>query len=279
MNHLESSYQTHDGLSLYLQAWVPKHPKATVFLVHGLGEHSSRYDFLVERFTENNIAVFTFDGRGHGKSSIPKPDAYIDKYEEYLKDIDSLYNKATAYFPNLPIFIYGHSMGGALVARYVLTYKPTPTGIILSAAALRPAEGTSKLLIALSSLVSKCAPKLKTIKLDPSYISLDDEVVEEYINDPLVYNKAVPARTAHELLRMMKDIEIKAHKFTLPVLILHGSDDKLTNPKGSEAFFEAISSPDKTLISYPGLYHELHHEPKKNEVVSDLISWMEQRTG
>ena len=279
MKHLESKYETHDGLSLYLQAWIPIHPKATLFLVHGLGEHSGRYSYLAERFTENDIAVFTFDGRGHGKSCKPKPDAYFENHQDYLKDIDALYNKAAGYLPKLPIFIYGHSMGGALVASYVIQYKPQARGIILSAAALKPAVGTSEILITLSSLISKYAPKLKVLKLDPHLISHDKDVVDKYNIDPLIYHGAIPARTAYEVLKMMRNIEGKADTFTLPVLILHGSEDKLTNPEGSDEFFRAISTQDKTLIPYPGLYHELHNELEKEEVIKKIISWMEKRIG
>lgn len=279
MKHLESKYETHDGLSLFLQAWIPIHPKAAVFLVHGLGEHSSRYLHVAERLTENDIAVFTFDGRGHGKSSQPKPDAYFSNYEDYLKDIDALYNKAAGYLPKLPIFIYGHSMGGVLVATYVIKYKPEPRGIILSAAALKPAVGTSKILITVSSLISKYTPKLKVLKLNPDLISHDKKAINDYNKDPLVYHEAIPARTAYEVLRMMRKLEEKAATFSLPVLIMHGSEDKVTNPEGSGEFFRNITSQDKTLIPYPGLYHELHNELEKEEVIKKIISWMKKRIG
>jgi len=277
MKHLESKYETHDGLSLYLQAWLPVHPIAAVFLVHGLGEHSSRYGQVAYSLTERDIAVFTFDGRGHGKSSLPKPDAYYENHEDYLKDIDALFQKAHSYLPKLPIFLYGHSMGGALAVSYVLKYNPEAKGVILSSAALKPAEGTSRLLIAASSLISKYVPKLKVLKLDPKQISHDEEEVNKYIDDPLVYSEPIPARTAYEVLKMMREIEVKAAEFTLPVLILHGSEDKLTNPKGSDEFFRMAGSQDKTLIPYPGLFHELHHEPEKGEVIKKIISWIEKR--
>jgi len=277
MKHLESKYETHDGLSLYLQAWLPVHPKAAIFLIHGLSEHSSRYAHLAQRLTAQDIAVFTFDGRGHGKSSLPKPDVYFEDHTDYLKDIDALFQKAHSYLPKLPIFLYGHSMGGALAASYVINYSPEVKGVILSAAALKPAENTSKILIAASSLISKYAPKLKVLKLDPKQISHDEEEVSKYIADPLIYSDPIPARTAYEVLQMMRGIEEKAGSFTLPVLILHGSEDKLTNPKGSDEFFKKAGSKDKTLIPYPGLYHELHNEFEKDEVIKRIISWIEKR--
>lgn len=277
MNHLETSYTSHDGLKLYLQAWMPEKPRAAILIVHGLGEHSSRYAHLAKKLVDKDIAVFTFDGRGHGKSCLPKPDAYFSNFEDYLKDIDALFRKVKAYVPNTPAFIFGHSMGGGLVASYVIKYQPEAKGIVLSAAALKPADDVSKLLIAVSSLVSKIAPKLKVLKLDSSKVSHDPEEVRKYDEDPLNYHEAIPARTGYELLRMMKEIEDKSSQFKLPVLLLHGTGDKLTNPKGSEEFYSKISSKDKSFNMYPGLFHELINEFEKEEIMADILKWIEER--
>lgn len=184
IKHLETNYKTHDGLKLFLQAWMPELPKAAVLIVHGLGEHSSRYAHLAKKLVDKDIAVFTFDGRGHGKSCLPKPDAYFSNFEDYLKDIDALYGKVKTYVPNVPSFIFGHSMGGGLVASYVLKYQPKANGIVLSAAALKPADDVSKFLIAASSVVSKLTPKLKILKLDSSKVSHDPLEVRKYDEDP-----------------------------------------------------------------------------------------------
>jgi len=277
MKHLETSYTSHDGLKLYLQAWMPEQPKAAVLIVHGLGEHSSRYAHLAKKFVDIDIAVFTFDGRGHGKSCLPKPDAYFSNFEDYLKDIDALFGKVKTYVPNVPAFIFGHSMGGGLVAAYVLKYQPKAKGIVLSAAALKPADDVSQFLIAASSVVSKLAPKLKVLKLDSRKVSHDPAEVKKYEEDPLNYHEAIPARTGFELLRMMKQIEEKSSEFRLPLLLLHGTADMLTNPKGSEEFFRTVSSVDKTFHRYPGLYHELVNEYEKEEIMEDIVKWIEDR--
>jgi alpha-beta hydrolase superfamily lysophospholipase len=279
MNHLETDYYTHDGLKLYLQAWMPGDAKASVLIVHGLGEHSARYAHLAQKLVDAGIAVFTFDGRGHGRSSQPKPTAYFSNYEDYLRDIDALFGKVKNYFPTIPTFIFGHSMGGGLTAAYVLKYQPEARGIILSAAALKPADNVSKLLIAVSSLVSTLAPKLKVLKLDSSKISHDPEEVRKYNDDPLVYSDAIPARTGYELLRLMKQVDMAAGQFNHPVLLLHGTGDMLTNPKGSEEFFRKISSTDKTFHRYPDLYHELINEFEKEEVIRDVVDWILERMG
>lgn len=277
MKHLETSYTTHDGLKLYLQAWMPEHSKAAVLIVHGLGEHSSRYAHLAKKLVDKDVAVFTFDGRGHGKSCLPKPDVYFSDHEDYLKDIDALFGKVKTYVPNVPAFIFGHSMGGGLVAAYVLKYQPNAKGIVLSAAALKPADDVSKLLIAASLVVSKIAPRLKVLKLDSSKVSHDPAEVKKYDEDPLNYHEAIPARTGYELLRMMREIEQKAGQFKLPVLLLHGTGDMLTNPKGSEEFFGKISSHDKSFNKYPGLFHELVNEYEKEQIMGDIVKWIEER--
>jgi alpha-beta hydrolase superfamily lysophospholipase len=277
MKHFETSYTSHDDIKLYLQAWMPEKTDASILIVHGLGEHSSRYAHLAKKLVESNIAVFTFDGRGHGKSSLPKPTAYISDYEDYLKDIDALFGKVKDYVPNVPTFIFGHSMGGGLVAAYALKYKPKTDGVILSAAALKPSENVSKLLIAASSFVSKIAPKLKVLKLDSNMISHDPVEVKKYNDDPLVYSEAIPARTGYELLRMIKEIESKSNEFEYPVLTLHGTGDELTNPKGTEEFFRNIASKDKTFHRYPDLYHELINEIEKEAIMEDILKWIVAR--
>ncbi|PZX52784.1 alpha-beta hydrolase superfamily lysophospholipase [Algoriphagus ratkowskyi] len=277
MKHLETSYTAHDGQKLYLQAWMVDAPKASMLLVHGLGEHSGRYEHLVEKLNEIGVSVFTFDGRGHGKSAEGKPDAYFESYQDYLKDIDALFGKVKSYVPGVPAFLYGHSMGGGLVAAYTLQYQPETAGVVMSSPAIKAAEGTSLFLIAISSIMSKYFPKLKALQLDAQKISRIPEEVEKYRKDPLIYTEAIPARTAYELLQMMRYIEDKAAEFTRPFLLLHGTDDGLTNPKGSEMLFEKASTTDKTIRIFPGAFHELINDLDREEVIRLIVDWIQTR--
>lgn len=277
MSHLETEYTTHDGIKLFLQAWMPERAVASILIVHGLGEHSSRYAHLADALVKKNVAVFTFDGRGHGKSSLPKPTAYFSDYKDYLQDIDSLFEKVNNYFPSVPAFIFGHSMGGGLVAAYMLAYQSKAAGVILSAPAMKPDDNVSPLLLKLSALISAVFPRLKVLKLDATKISHDTVEVEKYKSDPLVYSQAIPARTAYQILRVIKYIESNSKEFHLPVLLLHGTGDELTNPKGTEKFFRAISSENKTFHRYPDLYHELINEPEKDSIIADILEWVEER--
>lgn len=278
MKHLETSYSTHDGKKLYLQAWLADAPKASMLLVHGLGEHSGRYLHLVTKLVEQGISVFTFDGRGHGKSAPDhKPDAFFESYLDYLKDIDALFEKVKTYVPGVPAFLYGHSMGGGLVAGYVLDFKPDAAGVILSSPAIKEAEGTSKLLIAIGGFISKYFPRFKALKLDASKISRIKEEVEKYLNDPLVYTEPIPARTGNELLLLMRKIQKNGANFDLPLLIIHGAADELTNPKGSEILYEKAKSRDKILKIFPGGYHELINDSDQEEVMDVILRWFGER--
>jgi alpha-beta hydrolase superfamily lysophospholipase len=277
MKHLETSYTTHDGMMLYLQAWMPEKPKAGMLLVHGLGEHCGRYGHIVEKLNKLGVAVFSFDGRGHGKSVDGKPTAYFDSYEDYLKDIDALYGKVKAYLPGLPSFLYGHSMGGGLIAAYVLKYKSEAAGVILSSPAIKEAEGTSYLLITISGLINKLLPKYKVLKLDFAGISRIPEEVEKYKTDPLVYQENIPARTGYELYQMMQFIQSEAENFDLPFLLIHGDADRLTNPKGSEMLATKAKSTDKTLKIFHGGYHELINDSDREEVMNLICDWVEER--
>ncbi|WPR76483.1 alpha/beta hydrolase [Algoriphagus sp. NG3] len=277
MQHLETSYQTHDGLELYLQAWIPDIPKAALLLVHGLGEHSSRYKHLVEKLNDIGVSVFTFDGRGHGKSAKGKPDAYFEAGEDYLRDIDALFGKVKSYSPGLPVFIHGHSMGGGMVAAYALKYNPDVAGLILSSPAIMEAEGTPKFLKAVAGVVSTYLPRLKVLKLNAKKISRIQEEVSSYLDDPLIYTEPIPARTGYELLQIMKYIQENAGSFSLPFLLVHGSADELTNPKGSGLLFAKAASSDKTLKIFPGGYHELINDLDREEVMELIVKWIKDR--
>jgi alpha-beta hydrolase superfamily lysophospholipase len=277
MNHLETSYQSPDGVKLYLQAWMPDQPKAALLLIHGLGEHSGRYESLVNGLGELDVAVFTFDGRGHGKSDLPGPSAYFDSYQTYLEDIHALFGKVKAYVPGVPTFIFGHSMGGGLAAAYALKFKPDTSGIILSAPAIKEAAGTSPLLVDISGILNKIAPKLKALALDIEGVSRIPDEVEKYKNDPLVYQDKIPVRTGYELLQMMRFIQTKASEFDFPFLIMHGTSDRLTNPEGSQLLFDRSPARDKTMRTFEGAYHELLNDLDREEVLRLILEWVKKR--
>ncbi|MBN3518510.1 lysophospholipase [Algoriphagus lutimaris] len=277
MNHFESTYEAPDGVKLYLQAWMPDQPKASLLLIHGLGEHSGRYTALAETLVSIGVSVFSFDGRGHGKSAPNEPDAYFESYLSYLEDIHVLFEKAKNYQASLPIFLYGHSMGGGFAAAYVLKYNPELNGVILSSPAIMEDPKTPKILKSISGLISKFLPRLKALKLDPKGISKLKKEVQRYLDDPLIYKDAYPARTAAEVFNMMKYIQEHVVEFDQSVLLLHGTSDTLTNPEGSKLLFEKSNSIDKTLKLIPGGYHELINDTDSELVLELIKNWLKDK--
>jgi len=167
-------------------------------------------------------------------------------------------------------------MGGAIVTRYVLTRQPRLRGVLLSGAALEVSKEISPLLQRLSSVIGAWAPTLKTIKLDSKAVSRDPAVVEAYEQDPLNYHGATYARTGAELIRTTSLIQQDMEQFRLPVLIMHGTADRLTEPDGSRELHRRAAAADKTLKLYEGLYHELINEPEKEQVMQDILAWMDE---
>lgn len=260
------------GIKLRTRSWIASNEIARVILVHGYAEHADRYNYLGHELNHHGISLFGYDHRGHGKSEGRR--AYIDSFTDYLEDL-SIFHKSVDN--GTPLFIYGHSLGGLIVAQYVVDYQPACNGILLSAAALKVNEDLSPILQKMSGILGKLVPKMKTIKLESKMISKDQNVVRAYEEDPLVYTEGIPARTGAEILATTKRIQKSADSFSLPVLIMHGGADQLTEPAASKNFFTQCASTDKELQIYDGLYHEIINEPEKDEVIANFRSWILDR--
>lgn len=277
MNHQTETIKTADGLDLFTQSWTPAgDTRAHLLIVHGYAEHSSRYRHVAEFFNGEGIAVHAFDLRGHGKSG--GKTGYVDRFELYLKDLTTVLDRLKVRAKKQPVFLFGHSMGGAIVALYVITRQPKKlNGVLLSGAALKVSEDISPLLQRVSGVVGEWLPKVKTVKLDSKAVSRDPAVVEAYENDPLVNTDPVYARTGAELIRASKRIYANMEKFKLPVLIMHGTADRLTDMEGSKELERRAGTEDKRLELYNELYHELVNEPEQKQVMGDMLEWMEAR--
>jgi alpha-beta hydrolase superfamily lysophospholipase len=279
MNIETDHLRTADGIELYVQHLLPEGaPRAHLVIVHGYAEHSGRYAHVAEFFAGNGYAVHLFDLRGHGRSGGKK--AYVDRFEHYLKDLTMVLDPLKREAKERPLFLLGHSMGGAVVAWYVLSRQPKHVdGVILSGALLKVGSSVSPFLQNISSVVGEWLPGLKTVRLDTSTLSRDPEVVRAYETDPLVYNGPTYARAGAEMIGLSKRLYAGLERFDLPALILHGSADRLTDPEGSRALAQRAASADKTLKVYEGLYHEILNEPEREEVMRDILEWMEARIG
>ncbi len=272
----QSVFAGFGGIQLYEQSWRPKsRPRGAVILVHGLKDHSDRYAATAVKLVEHGYAVHAFDLRGHGRSSGPR--VYVDSFSDYVADLAIFADRVRAREPNRPIFLFGHSMGGAIATLYVIGKQPDLGGLVLSGAALKPGESVSGPLIATTRVLAVIWPELPVLDLDLAQFSRDPAVVAETRKDPLIYQGSGPAKTASEILAGIRRIQDSMGEVSAPLLILHGGADKITDPEGSRQMKERARSGDKTLIVYAGLYHDLLHEPERDKVFGDLVSWLDAR--
>lgn len=277
MSHHEDRFQAHDGLELFEQWWLPDgEPLAAIVVVHGINEHSGRYGRLAADLNRHGYAVYAMDLRGHGRSGGDR--AWIRSFDEYLDDLELLVERVAARQPGKPLFLFGHSMGGAIVAMLGIARPPKVRGLILSAPAVLIAGGVFPVLRRLASLASAVWPTLRLVRMGCRFISRDPAVVEAFRNDPLVFHGRFPVRTGAEILRAANRIQTGMDRLQLPLLILHGTGDFVTDPKGSRLLAADAGSRDKTLRLYGGLYHEVLSEPEREQVLADVLAWLDART-
>jgi alpha-beta hydrolase superfamily lysophospholipase len=273
-----ASVTTADGVTLPLYRWPAVGPtRATVALVHGLAEHAGRYAAVAGRLNAAGIELVAIDLRGHGHA--PGKRAYVKRFDDYLLDAQALLDAAAQSCA--PLFLMGHSMGGAVAALYAIERLDASgrrlSGLILSSPALAPGRDVPRWMLALSQVISRVYPSFPAMKIDAALLSRLQPVVNANRSDPLVHHGAIPARTGAELLLAMARIERGRAGLRMPLLVYHGTADKLTEPEGSRAFGEHAGSPDKTLTLHEGSYHETMNDLDRDRVIGALIDWIEKR--
>jgi len=276
MNHFETNWKAHDGVDIYAQGWEPTmpQPKAVVCLVHGLGEHTSRYGHVAEAFGKEGYAMMGADWRGHGRSGGPR--GHISSIEDFMQDIDVLLEQARARYPGLPLILYGHSIGGVQVLHYGLTRKPNVKGIIATSSALHTSVEQQKVKVMMAKALGSFTPGITIAsELDPKSLSRDEKVVTAYINDPLVHDK-ISLGFGKIMLVTSSWTLAHASEFPVPLLLMHGKEDKIALPSSSTEF--AASLKEKcTLVLWDDGYHELHNDLEKDKVLKTMTLWMDAR--
>ena len=276
MKHQELKWKSHDDLDIFAQVWEPTvvMPRAVVCLVHGLGEHSSRYAHVAEALGKEGYILFSFDHRGHGRSGGAR--GHISSIDDFLNDIDFLLEKARTRYPNLPILLYGHSLGGILVLNYTLNRKPDIKGVIATSSGLRTALEEQPVKIMMAKILGSIIPTTAIASgLDPKAISRDETVVQTYLKDPLVHDK-VTLGFGKVMLGVTRWTLDNAKDFPLPLLLMHGKNDAIAYPSGSIEFAAALKD-RATLVLWDGGYHELHNEPEKADAFKTILMWMDAR--
>ena len=276
MKHSDGRFTGAGGRSIYFQCWEPEAaPRAVLLVAHGAGEHSARYQPLAQFFAGHNYVVAALDHAGHGYSEgVP---GHVDSFQDYLHDLAIFQRQIAARFAGVPMLLLGHSMGGLIGCNYLLRHQDEFVGAVLSGPAIKTDLEPGVVQMALLRLLALLLPRLRMLKLNAEGVSRDPLVVQDYVEDPLVFHGKMSVRMLRELFSGMRAVEVAAADITLPILILHGGADVMTSPEGSRFLQQHIGSSDKTLKIYPGLYHEIFNEPERAEVLENVLNWCDSR--
>ena len=271
----EFNWRDEQGQTIYAVEWPPSgEARAVLGLVHGLGEHCRRYDHYLAWFAEQGVACVSYDRQGHGRSDGKR--GYARDYKLYVDEIARLVRECGTRYPGRPIFLYGHSMGGQLTLRYLVRRNPRIAGVIISAPHIRLPTAPNPLKVRIGRWLRRWKPDLALGNgLDKQFLSRDADVVVRYEADSLVHDR-LSARTGIDMLENAALLNRFAGKVEVPLLIMHGQDDRITSANGSRDFVERVSGP-VTYQEWPGLYHELHNEPEWTTVAEFVLGWIEER--
>ncbi|MFD4295369.1 alpha/beta hydrolase [Rhodococcus sp. NPDC058505] len=273
MTRTEGSFTGNHGTRITYDTWTPDGaPVAILVLAHGFGEHARRYDHVVRRLTDLGLVVYAPDHRGHGRSGGKRVE--LREWRDFTDDLHRVFAIARAAHPGLPVYLLGHSMGGAIALDYALDHQADLAGLILSGPAVDVASETPGVVVALGKMLGRYLPGLPVETLDANRVSRDPKVVAAYNADPLVHHGKVPAGIARGLIVNAESLPARLPALTVPLLLMHGEQDGLVNVNGSRMIASTAGSTDLTYREYPGLYHEVFNEPEREQVLGDVVEWL-----
>jgi acylglycerol lipase len=273
VDYANDKFITDDGLDLYEQRWSPsRDARATVVLVHGLKDHSSRYRALAMTLAEHGFAVRTYDMRGHGYSAGVRD--HVVSANHCVADLDRVVARVRLQAPDKGIFLFGQGFGGTIVGLYTVRTHPKLAGLILSAPALRGkvnwGERTG------TTLAATVAPRTGKLATDFSRWTTDKAEVEALRADPLIGSEEVTAGSARALLAASAELQKRVGEVTVPLLVLDGEKDEVSDHQAVVALEAAAPVADKKLIVYPGLTYDLFHETQRDQVTRETVEWMQE---
>jgi alpha-beta hydrolase superfamily lysophospholipase len=260
------------GVKIFVRSWRPAaKARGVIVISHGFNSHSGQYAWAAQEFTAKGFAVYAADLRGRGKSEGER--FFVKQIGDYLSDVDLAVKLAKAREPGLPVFMLGHSAGGVIATTYALEHQDELAGLICESFAFRvPAP---ELALDTISWIGSWAPRLGVLKLRNKDFTRDPSALARLNADALIANETQPAATVRALWTADKRLKASFPQITLPVLILHGSEDKATVPAGSEFFHQTAGSRDKTLKIYHGHFHDLLADTGREGVMSDVQAWID----
>jgi acylglycerol lipase len=270
----EGSFEGVEGVTIFTREWQPAgEPRGVVVISHGLNSHSGLYEWAAQRFTSNGLAVYALDHRGRGRSEGER--FFVQKFADWTNDLASFIEIVKEREPGVPVFLLGHSAGGVIACGYALEHQDEIAGLICEDFAYQvPAPDV---VLAIVKGISRVAPHARVLKLKNEDFSRDPGVVAAMNADPLIANESQPSETVAELVRADELLGKAFGRITLPLLILHGTADKVTKPSGSKEFYKKAGSRDKTLKLYEGHFHDLLADVGKQEVMADIQAWIDAR--
>lgn len=270
----EETFEGAGGLKLFLRSWRPAgQARGVVMISHGFNSHSGQYLWVGEELAARGFAVYALDYRGRGQSEGER--FHVEHVGDYEDDLSRAVRLAKSREPGLPVFLLGHSAGGVIACIYTLDQQAELAGLICESFAFRvPAPDIALQVI---KGVSHLAPHAGVLKLKNEDFSRDPAVVKSMSEDPLIHDETQPSITVAALQRADERLTKEIPSITLPVLILHGTEDKATLPKGSQFFHDHAGSSDNTLKLYEGHYHDLLNDVGKEDVLADIAAWIEAR--
>ena len=272
----ERTFDGVGGVRIVYDVWTPDtDPRGVGVLAHVLGEHARRYDHVAARFGREGLVTYALDHRGHGRSGGKR--VLVKDMSEYTGDFDTLAGIAGKEHPGVTRIVLGHSMGGGIVFAYGVERPDDYDLMVLSGPAVAAQTAISPLLAWVAKAVGAIAPGLPLQELDANAVSRDPAVVNAYNTDPLVYHGKIPGGIARALLLVGETMPQRAAALTAPLLVVHGSEDRLIPVDGSRQLVDAVGSSDVELKVYPGLYHEVFNEPEREQVLNDVVSWINAR--
>lgn len=274
MTPKEETFEGVKGLKIHFRSWQPEgKPRAVLVICHGVNSHGGQYLWPAEQFAKSGLAVYALDLRGRGKSEGER--FYVEDVADYVSDVAGTIRIAKSRHPGLPLFLLGHSAGGVVSSTYTLENQAELAGFICESFAFQvPAPGFA---LAAIKGVSHIAPRLPVLTLKNEDFSRDPKAVAALNSDPLIAHEVQPAITVAALVRADERLREEFPRITLPILIMHGTEDKATVYHGSEFFYQTAGSKDKTLKLYQGHYHDLLNDIGKEAVVGDITSWIDKR--
>lgn len=276
MTYIEETVTASDGLRLYLRRREVANARGEILISHGFGEHSGRYGALTDHLVTHNYSVTAYDHRGHGLSDgLP---GHVESFTEYDDDLAKVVTTVRSRSDSRTLFLIGHSMGGLVALRYMERKVGNLTGAVISAPLIEGAVPVPAHRLMIARVGARMSPRFRLDnEINPANLSRDPEVGRAYAADPLV-NRKVSAKWFAEATRAMQEVAERASQITTPVLVMHGTEDRLASVEATRRVFERIGSSDKELVIYPGFYHELFNEPEKQEVFERVTGWLDRRS-